>query len=292
MAEQYGGHSMVAPLRRVLVRKPASPAGPGDAARFNYPNQPDHDVAVREHDAFVRKLQELGVDVIEAEAPAPGELDAIFVYDPSFTTDGGLLLMRPGKVARASEVEMAREAAVALDIPIIGEIQEPGIVEGGDMLWLDQNTLAIGEGYRTNAVGIDQVQIFLRPLGVDVVRAALPYWHGPGECLHLMSLISPVAEKLAVVYKPLLSVSFVQFLEDEGWSFVEIPDEEFATQGSNVLAVEPGKVLMLKDNPITIDRLREAGVEVHTYTGDEISHNRAGGPTCLTRPILRETARL
>ncbi|HEV2127915.1 MAG TPA: arginine deiminase family protein [Thermomicrobiales bacterium] len=289
MAEQYGGHSMIAPLRRVLVRKPAPPAGEGDAARFNYPNQPNHDVAVREHDAFVRKLQELGVDVIEAEAAATGELDAIFVYDPSFTTDGGLLLMRPGKVARASEVEMAREAAFALDIPIIGEIQEPGTVEGGDMLWLDQNTLAIGEGYRTNAAGIDQVQIFLRPVGVDVVRMALPYWHGPDECLHLMSLISPVAEKLAVVYKPLMSVPFVQFLEDEGWSFVEIPDEEFATQGSNVLAIEPGKVLMLKDNPVTIDRLRKAGVEVHTYTGDEISHNRAGGPTCLTRPILRRT---
>lgn len=290
MAEQFGGHSMVAPLRRVLVRKPAPPVSDEDAARFNYPNQPDHERAVREHDAFVRQLQELGVDVIEADAPVAGELDAIFVYDPSFTTDGGLLLMRPGKAARHNEVEMAREAARALDIPIIGEINEPGTVEGGDMLWLDKNTLAIGEGYRTNAAGIDQVAIFLRPLGVDVVRVELPYWHGPGECLHLMSLISPVGEKLAVVYMPLMSVPFVQFLESEGWAFVEVPDEEFSTQGSNVLAIEPGKVLMLKDNAVTIERLRQAGVEVHTYTGDEISHNRAGGPTCLTRPILRATA--
>lgn len=289
MAEQYGGHSMIAPLRRVLVRKPAPPASDADATRFNYPNQPNHERTVAEHDAFVRQLQELGVDVIEAEAPDAGELDAIFVYDPSFTTDNGLLLMRPGKEARRNEVEMAREAARALDIPVIGEVQAPGTVEGGDMLWLDRNTLAIGEGYRTNAAGIDQVQIFMRPLGVDVVRVELPYWQGPDECLHLMSLISPVDEKLAVVYRPLMSVPFVQFLEQEGWSFVDVPDEEFDSQGCNVLAIAPGKVLMLKDNPVTIQRLRDAGVEVHTYTGDEISHNRAGGPTCLTRPILRET---
>lgn len=291
MAEQYGGHSMVAPLRRVLVRRPAPPSNDMDGTRFGYPLAPRHEQAVQEHDAFVRKLQELGVDVVEAEAPEAGELDAIFVYDPSFTTDGGLLLCRPGKQARRNEVEMAREAARALDIPIFGEIKAPGTVEGGDMLWLDQNTLAIGEGYRTNAAGIDQIQVFLRPLGVDIVRVPLPYWHGPGECLHLMSLMSPVDEKLAVVYKPLMSVPFVQLLEQDGWSFIEVPDEEFATQGCNVLAVAPGRVLMLKDNPVTIERLRSAGVDVHTYTGDEISHNRAGGPTCLTRPILRETGR-
>jgi N-dimethylarginine dimethylaminohydrolase len=290
MSEQYGGHSMIASLRRVLVRKPAPPAGETDRERFGYPNQPNHEIAMREHEAFVRKLQELGVDVIVADAPEAGELDAIFVYDPSFTTDGGLLLCWPGKEPRRAEVDMARQAAKALDMPIIGEIEAPGTVEGGDMLWIDENTLAVGEGYRTNSAGIDQVQIFLRPLGVDVVRVPLPYWHGPAECLHLMSLISPVDEKLAVVYKPLMPVPFVQFLEGLGWSFVEIPDEEFATQGCNVLTVAPCKVLMLKDNPVTIERLRDAGVEVHTYTGDEISHNRAGGPTCLTRPILRETS--
>jgi N-dimethylarginine dimethylaminohydrolase len=289
MAEQYGGHSMIAPLRRVLVRQPAPPAGGGDAARFGYPRQPNHDIAVEEHEAFVQKLQDLGVDVIVAEAPAAGELDSIFVYDPSFTTDGGLLLMRPGKAVRRPEVELAREAAKALDIPVLGEIAAPGEVEGGDMFWIDQNTLAIGEGYRTNAAGIDQMTVFLRPLGVDVVRVPLPYWHGPDECLHLMSLISPVDENLAVVYRPLLPVPFVQLLEGLGWRFVEVPDEEFATQGTNVLTIAPGRVLMLKDNPVTIQRLRDAGVEVHTYTGDEISHNRAGGPTCLTRPILRET---
>jgi len=279
---------MIAPLRRVLVRKPAPPASEHDQARFGYPRAPNHDAACAEHTAFVGKLSDLGVDVIEAEAPEDGLLDAIFPYDPSFTTDGGMLLCRPGKDARLPEVELARSAARALDIPIVGEILEPGTAEGGDMCWIDANTLAVGEGYRTNVAGIDQLQIFLRPLGVDVVRVPLPYWHGPSECLHLLSLISPVDEKVAVVYLPLLPVPFVKFLEREGWSFIEIPDAEFASQGSNVLAIAPGKVLLLKDNPVTIGRLEAAGIEVRTYTGDEISHNRAGGPTCLTRPVLRE----
>lgn len=289
MAQIYGGHSMIAPLRRVLVRKPAPPASERDQATFGYPHAPDHGAAVREHGAFVQKLRDLGVDVIEAETPHDGLLDAIFPYDPSFTTDEGMLLCRPGKEPRLPEIELARQAARSLDIPVIGEIKEPGIAEGGDMFWLDQNTLAVGEGYRTNPGGIDQLQIFMRPLDVDVIRVTLPYWHGPSECLHLMSLISPVDERVAVVYLPLLPVPFVKLMEAERWSFIEIPDEEFATQGCNVLTIAPGKVLMLKDNPVTIGRLQAAGIEVHTYTGDEISHNRAGGPTCLTRPILRET---
>lgn len=288
MAQDFGGHSMIEPLRRVLVRKPAPPASERDQATFGYPHAPNHEVAIAEHQAFVQQLRDLGVEVIEAAAPEDGLLDAIFPYDPSFTTDEGILLCRPGKGSRLPEVELAREAAKALDIPIVGEIQEPGAVEGGDMFWIDENTLAVGEGYRTNSGGIDQLQIFIRPLGVDVIRVPLPYWHGPSECLHLMSLISPVDERVAVVYLPLLPVPFVKLLELEGWSFIEIPDEEFATQGCNVLTIAPGKVLMLKDNPVTIGRLEAAGIEVHTYAGDEISHNRAGGPTCLTRPILRE----
>jgi N-dimethylarginine dimethylaminohydrolase len=291
MAGTYGGHSMTAPLQRVVVRTPAPPGDDSDQARFGYPNAVDHDIALSEHETFVAMLREFGVDVIQVDAADPGNLDSIFVYDPSFITDDGLLLCRPGKEARLPEVDMARRVARSLDIPVLGEIDAPGTVESGDMLWLDQNTLAIGEGYRTNAAGIDQMKIFLRPIDVDVIRVPLPYWRGPSECLHLMSLMSPVDHKVAVVYLPLMPVPFVKLLEAEGWSFIEIPDEEFATQGCNVLAIAPGKVLMLKDNPVTIGRLEAGGVDVHTYTGDEISHNRAGGPTCLTRPILRDTRR-
>lgn len=288
LSQRYGGHSMVAPLRRVLVRRPSPPAGPDDGARFNYPRPVDHERAVAEHDAFREILEGEGIEVLTFEGEEPGQLDAIFVYDPSFTTDAGVLLCRPGKEVRLAEVALAERAYAELDIPILGRIEAPGTLEGGDMLWLDEHTLAVGEGYRTNAAGIAQLEALLGPLGVPVVRVQLPHWHGPDECLHLLSLISPVAERLAVVHLPLLAAPLVALLTRAGWSFVEIPDEEFATQATNVLALAPGKVLMLKDNPVTIGRLRAAGVKVLTYTGDEISHNRAGGPTCLTRPILRE----
>jgi N-dimethylarginine dimethylaminohydrolase len=196
--------------------------------------------------------------------------------------------MRPGKEVRRSEVELAARLWDELEVPILGEIEEPGTVEGGDLMWIDSTTVAAGQGYRTNDHGIDQLEILLRSVGVDLIRTDLPYWTGPRDCLHLLSLISPVAPRLAVTYRKLMAVPFVQELEIRGWSFIDIPDEEFATQGTNILALAPGKVLMLKDNPVTIGRLRDAGVEVLTYTGDEISHNRAGGPTCLTNPMLRD----
>lgn len=288
--EGYGGQSMIAPLRRVMVRRPSPAKTAEDWRRFNYPAPTDDTQALAEHQAFRAILHDHGVEVLDFGGADDGELDAIFTYDPSFTTDDGIILCRPGKEARQPEVEMAHQAYRELDIPILGEIEAPGTLEGGDLCWLDANTLAAGEGYRTNAEGIRQLSIYVRPLGVDVFTVGLPYWHGPDECLHLLSLISPVNHRQAVVYLPLLATSFVQLLHALGWDLIPIPDEEFATQGCNVLTLEPGKVLMLKDNPITRQRLEAAGCAVVTYTGDEISHKRAGGPTCLTRPILRDIA--
>jgi len=287
----YGGHSMIAPLRRVLVQRPARSADPAtDAGRFNYPNPPDNERAIAEHAAFVDLLQRAGVEVIVQDAAPEGELDAIFVYDSSYITDEGAILTRPGKEVRRPEVDLAEQVYQTLEIPIIGRIEEPGTLEGGDMCWLDESILAVGESYRSNPQGIDQLEVILEGFGVDVYRVPLPHWHGEDECLHLLSLISPVAEQTAIVYLPLLPVAFVQVLKRSGWTLIEVPDEEFATQGSNVLTIAPGKVLMLKDNPISRQRLEAHGIEVTVYTGDEISHNRAGGPTCLTRPILRSAA--
>lgn len=285
----FGGHSMVAPLKRVLVQRPAPSTSLTDGERFNYLHPVNDALAVAEHAAFSNILTEAGIEVIVSPAAPDGLLDSIFVYDSSYITDAGAILTRPGKAVRRPEVEIARRAFEELDIPIIGEIQEPGTLEGGDLCWLDQNVLAVGEGYRTNAAGIDQLQVILQPLDVDVYRVALPHWHGEDECLHLLSLISPVDEQVAVVHPPLMATSFVQLLKSSGWTLIEIPEEEFSTQGTNVLTLEPGKVLMLKDNPITKSRLEAHGITVLTYTGDEISHNRTGGPTCLTRPILRDT---
>jgi N-dimethylarginine dimethylaminohydrolase len=202
-------------------------------------------------------------------------------------TDAGAVLLRPGKALRFAEVDLAEQSYAELGIPVIGRIEAPGTVEGGDTLWLDEGTLAIGRGYRTNDEGIRQLRALLAPYGIDIVTVDLPHWRGPNECLHLMSFISPVAERLAVVYLPLMSVPFVQELQRRGWSFIEVPDEEFETHGCNVLALAPMRVLVCDGSPVTRARLEAAGCEVLVYMGDELSHNRAGGPTCLTRPILR-----
>jgi dimethylargininase len=283
----WGGQSMVAPLKRVLVRKPAAPAATDRFAEFGYPRAVDHHRTEREHDAFRALLAQSGAEVIVAGPDETGMLDAIFAYDPSFMTDAGAVLLRPGKELRLGEVDLAERSYGELGIPVTGRIEAPGTVEGGDTLWLDDRTLAVGRGYRTNGEGIRQLSALLAPYGTDTVTVDLPHWRGPNECLHLMSFISPVAERLAVVYLPLMSVPFVQELQRRGWSFIEVPDEEFETHGCNVLALAPMRVLVCDGSPVTRARLEAAGCDVRVYMGDELSHNRAGGPTCLSRPILR-----
>jgi dimethylargininase len=283
----WGGQSMVAPLRRVLVRKPAPPAVEDEFTRFGYPRAVDHDRTQTEHEMFRALLAESGAEVVIAGPDEAGLLDAIFTYDPSLMTDAGAMLLRPGKELRLPEVDLAEQIYRELGIPVMGRIEAPGTVEGGDTLWLDERTLAVGRGYRTNGEGIRQLAALLAPHGIEVMTVDLPHWRGPDECLHLMSFISPVADRLAVVYLPLMSVPFVQELQRRDWSFIEVPDEEFETHGCNVLALAPMRVLVCDGSPVTRDRLRAAGCEVVTYVGDELSHNRAGGPTCLTRPILR-----
>ena len=283
----WGGQSMVVPLRRVLVRKPAAPNAEGDFAAFGYPRAVDHERTQREHEAFRALLAGSGAEVIAAGPDETGLLDAIFAYDPSLMTDDGAVLLRPGKELRLAEVDLAERTYAELGIPVIGRIAAPGTVEGGDTLWLDERTLAVGRGYRTNDEGIRQLSALLAPHGIDTLTVDLPHWRGPNECLHLMSFISPVADRLAVVYLALMSVPFVQELRRRGWSFIDVPDEEFETHGCNVLALAPMRVLVCAGSPVTRTRLQAAGCDVLVYTGDELSHNRAGGPTCLTRPILR-----
>jgi N-dimethylarginine dimethylaminohydrolase len=286
-ARTWGGQSMVAPLKRVLVRRPAAPDTGTEYAEFGYPHPVDHARAEREHDAFRAILTDAGVEVIDEGPDRAGLLDAIFAYDPSLMTDAGAVLLRLGKELRLPEVALAEQSYNEAGIPIIGRIEAPGTVDGGDALWLEERTLAVGRGYRTNDEGIRQLRAILEPSGIEVLTVDLPHWRGPGECLHLMSFISPVAERLAVVYLPLMSVPFVEELRRRGWSFIEVPDEEFDRHGCNVLALAPMRVLVCEGSPITRARLEAEGCEVVAYAGDEISHNRAGGPTCLTRPILR-----
>jgi N-dimethylarginine dimethylaminohydrolase len=278
---------MAAPLRTVIVRKPAPPQAIEQASAFGYPRLVDVAATEAEHAAFRQILIDAGIETIEAGPDVPGALDAIFAYDPSIMTNRGAVLLRPGKELRLPEVAMHEATYRALGIPILGRIEAPGTVEGGDTLWLDARTLAVGRGYRTNDEGIRQLAAILAPLGVTVLPVALPHWHGPGECLHLMSLISPVAADAAIVYLPLMATAFVQELQRREWRLIEVPDAEFDTLGCNVLALAPWRCLVCEGSSVTRSRLEAAGCDVVAYKGDHISHNRAGGPTCLTRPIWR-----
>ena len=286
--KRYGGHTNVAPLRRVLVYPPVAPDPSVSWQAFGYFRPIDHDRANAEHTAFRQLLASGGAEVIVSELEDPALQDGIFPYDPVIMTDAGAILCRMGKPLREREVAVMEATLRDLGIPIAGRISAPGTVEGGDTFWLDDHTLAVGQGYRTNAEGIRQLTDLLAPQGVGVLVVPLPHWHGPDECLHLLSLISPLDDKLAIVYRPLMPVPFLDELAGRGWELVDIPGEEFATQGTNVLALGPRRCLLLRDNVETARRLRAAGCEVFVYAGDEISHNRSGGPTCLTRPLWRE----
>lgn len=287
VAQGYGGQTMVAPLKRVIVRRPAVVASGEEWRALGYLHPVDQVKSDEQHAAFRSILASQDIEVIEAGPDIPGELDAVFAFDPSIMTNAGAVLMRPGKALRRREVMFAEDTYRRLGIPVLGQIEEPGMVEGGDTMWLDDHTLAVGRGYRTNAEGIRQLRDILGAIGVEVLAFDLPNFHGPSECLHLLSLISPVDNGLAVVYPPLMAVSFIEALRERGWHLIEIDGNEFDSQASNVLALAPGKLLMLDGNPITRRRLEFAGCEVFVYDGSEISINRFGGPTCLTRPILR-----
>jgi N-dimethylarginine dimethylaminohydrolase len=284
----WGGQTVVGKLRRVLVYEPVAPDKGVSWEEFGYFRPIDFEAATEEHAAFRQILSDAGAEVITGQIGDAQLQDAIFPFDPVIITDQGAILSRMGKELRRREPDLLRETLTDLGVPILGEIKAPGTFEGGDSFWLDERTLAVGRGYRTNAEGIEQISALLAPLGVEVITVDLPHFHGPAECLHLLSLISLLDRDLAVVYPPLMSVHFIRQLRERGIQLVEIPDDEFETQGSNVLALEPRRCLLLEENVETAQRLSAAGCEVLTYRGAEISHNRSGGPTCLTRPLLRE----
>lgn len=287
MPQPYGCQSMVAPLRRVLVKRPEEAFAAADPELWHYTSRPDLEEARREHEALVEILRGAGAEVVEHPEPQPGRADAIFVFDPALVTDRGAVILRMGKeLRRGEEAAMARRFQ-EIGVPILAELEGEAMAEGGDLLWLDSRTLAVGQGFRTNAEGLRQLGEVMAGIGVDVLPVELPYFTGPEACLHLLSLISIVDHDLAVVYPPLLPVPFWKTLRDRGFRLVEVPAEEFPTMGPNVLALAPGKCLMLEGNPVTQRRLKEAGCEVMTYRGREISLKAEGGPTCLTRPIWR-----
>jgi dimethylargininase len=279
----YGCQSMTGSLRRVLVRAPRADDLYG-WRMCGWRAEPDPARIAREHEAFCSLLADAGAEVVLAESAATGDPDAIYTYDPALVADEGALLLYPGKECRRAEVDAMAEDFERAGIPVAGGLSDPAWAEGGDCCWLDARTLLVGCGYRTNPAGIARLRELLPD--VEVVAFDLPHWHGRDEVMHLMSLISPLAPDLAVVYEPLLPARLAQLLEARGVELVRVPDEEFDSMGSNVLALAPRVALAVEGNPVTRERMERAGVEVLTYRGEELSKGD-GGPTCLTRPLLR-----
>jgi dimethylargininase len=238
-----------------------------------------------EHEAFRALLVEARAEVVVAATPHSLDPDAMYVYDPALVTDDGAVMLRPGKEGRRGEVEVMAADFVEAGVPIAGRLDAPAMAEGGDTLWLDERTLLVGRGYRTNDEGVRQLAEAMP--GVEVVAFDLPHLRGAGEVLHLMSLLSPIDVDLAVAYPPLMPVRLMELLAERDTELVEVPEEEFETMGPNVLALAPRVGLALEGNDETRRRMEKAGVEVRVYSGDEISRKGDGGPTCLTRPLLR-----
>ena len=283
--------SDVGALESVLLKHPRDAfrdAATVEAAwrGLNYLAPPDPGRAAAEYDRFAARIEETGARIHWMPPDNVTGLDSLYVRDASIPSDAGMILCNMGKAARSTEPAAQAEAFRRLGIPVAGAVTGEGKIEGGDVVWLDPTTLAVGRGYRTNDEGIRQLRGILGE-GIDVVVAHLPHWRGPADVFHLMSILSPIDRDLALVYSPLLPVPFHELLLSRGFGLVEVPDEEFESMGCNVLALGPRRCLMLDGNPVTRTRLEQAGAQVATFSGDEICRKGSGGPTCLTRPILR-----
>lgn len=290
----YGAQSMVGRMTRVVVKRPAEAFLSAEKIErewrgLGFTAAPDLERAGQEFSRLEEILRNEGVEILYLPADERTTLDSIYTHDPVLITGAGAIILQMGKRERAGEPAAFEDALKSWGVPVLGRLSGKATAEGGDLLWLDEKTLVAGCGFRTNREGIEQLQEILRPLGVRVIAYDLPYWNGPGEVLHLMSFISLLDSDLAVVYKRLLPVAFYRLLQERGVQLVEIPEEEFPTQACNVLALSPRRVVILEGNPITAERLRRAGCFVYEFPGQEIAFKGSGGPTCLTRPLLRKT---
>src|SRR6195256_2128523 len=291
-SNRYGGQSMTGELLRVMVCPPHH-AGWDRADRvaawrdLGFHHAPDLSAAQIQHDTLCRLLQEAGAEVVCLPSDDSLSLDAVYTHDASLPTDQGLILMNPGKRNRVPEAQAHAKFCLQLGIPILGEVRAPGDSEAGDIVWLDSRTLLVGCGYRTNQGGISQIRDLLAPKGIEVLSAPLPYGPGPSACLHLMSLMSMLDEHTVLVDLPWLAVETVEVLRARGLRLIEIEYEERDTLACNVLSLGRKRLIALAENTATNRKLHDAGFDVRTFAGSELCINGSGGPTCLTRPLLR-----
>ena len=288
----YGSQSMVGDLKFVLLKHPTDShlnqaAIDAQWQGLFYLGCPSFEKVQQEFAGFVALLASYEMEIAYLPQSQTTGLDSIYTHDPLVMGKRGAILCDMGKVARRGEPDAMGTYLSQIGIPILGSIQNGGRLEGGDVCWLDERTVAVGEGYRTNAEGIRQLTDLLGDDVDEVITVPLPHWAGPDECLHLLSFISPVDHKKAVVYSRMMPVPFRQRLLNQGWTLIEVPDEEYDSMAPNVLAVAPGECIMLAGNPVTQARLEAAGINVQTYEGGDLCIKGGGGPTCLTRPIWR-----
>jgi N-dimethylarginine dimethylaminohydrolase len=294
MTTAWGVDSMAGTLRRVGMRRPGAILA-ADHQRWHYAKPLNAARLVAQYEEFVGHVQASGAEVVwfpenGVNCAVDDLADSVFTYDPSFVVPGGAVVLRPGKALRAGEADLHAAFYEAEGIPILGRIEAPGTFEGGDTFWLDATTLAVGRGFRTNQVGIDQMAAILRPHGVELVVYDLPYHRGPEACLHLMSVVSPLDTDLALVHAPLMPTALFERMGEMGYTLLEAPAAEFdASLGLNlnVLATAPRSVIAVDGFPGTVALMRDAGCDVTTFVADELCIPCEGGPTCLTRPILR-----
>jgi N-dimethylarginine dimethylaminohydrolase len=285
-------HSEYGKLKSVFIKRPAEAFVDQNKLatqwkELNFLSQPDYKIANQEYADFENLIVKSGAKIYTLPFDSQVTLDSIYCRDAAIATDHGMIICNMGKEARSKEPAAERKSFEESGIKILGEIKKPGTIEGGDVAWVDQHTLAVGHTYRTNWDGIHQLKNLLEPKGVQVWVVDMPHYKGPSDVFHLMSVFSPVDKDLAVVYSSLMPISFRNTLLQKGYNFVEVPDSEWDSMGCNVLAIAPREVIMVKGNPITKQKLQDAGCIVHEYEGQEISVKGGGGPTCLTRPIER-----
>ncbi len=289
MARGFGSQSMIAPLKKALLRSPIEEdEHVKDWRKWGYYRKPDVERAREEHEMFMETLRCEGVQVFLVEDSCKERLDAVFTSDTATVTDKGAVILRMGKELRRGEEEEVRRRLVELGVPILGEIHGDATLEGGDILWLDRRTVVVGRSYRSNSLGFDQFKHLVEGFVEVVEQVDLPHWHGPGKCLHLLSLISMVDEDLAVAYPELIPVPLAEKLRLRGVKLITVPPSEFKTQGCNVLTLKPRKCVMVAGNTETRRALEREGAEVIEFEGEEICINREGGPTCMVCSILRE----
>jgi N-dimethylarginine dimethylaminohydrolase len=284
--------SMVAPLRRVIVKRPEEAFQNLETIQkewsgLGYLRPPDFRIACKEHAQFVGLLRASGAEVLELPADNRTGLDSLYAHDPVLIADSGAIVFQMGKTARRGEGPACADSLKRWGIPILGVVQGAATAEAGDMIWLDRRTLLVGRGFRTNAAGLSALIALLEPQGVQVEPVPLPYFNGPQDVLHLMSFMSLLDDDLALVYRRLIPVPLFELLSQRKIQLVDVPDEEYDSMGCNVLATSPRNLLMIRGNPITHARLTEAGCNITEFDGSEICMPGSGGPTCLTRPLLR-----